>query len=61
MTKTKVKKAAAKSKTHPTHQELEEAAYYRWLERGSPQGDGQEDWYEVENRWRDNIVPTNND
>ena len=46
----------------PSTQELEMAAYYRWLERGAPSGgDGNEDWFEVENRWRDNIVPWNND
>jgi hypothetical protein len=39
---------------------LRKAAYFRWIERGAPEGDGLEDWYEVENRWRDNIVPANN-
>jgi hypothetical protein len=43
------------------HDHLREAAYYRWLERGMPEGQGLEDWYEVENRWRDNIVPSRND
>jgi hypothetical protein len=48
--------------TPPSHEDQKRAAYYRWLERGAPAGgDGQEDWYEVENRWRDNIVPENND
>jgi hypothetical protein len=44
-----------------THEQLKESAYYRWLERGSPEGDGLEDWYGVENKWRDNIVPVRND
>lgn len=37
------------------------AAYYRWLERGAPPNDDWNDWFDVENRWRDNIVPANND
>ncbi|HUO57855.1 MAG TPA: DUF2934 domain-containing protein [bacterium] len=61
MAKTKVKKTDPGAKTAPTPEQVREAAYYRWLERGAPPGDGQEDWYEVENRWRDNIVPANND
>ncbi len=45
----------------PAHHQLREAAYYRWLDRGMPEGEGLEDWYEVENKWRDNIVPSRND
>jgi Protein of unknown function (DUF2934) len=45
----------------PNQEEMRVAAYYRWIERGSPPGDGAEDWYEAENKWRDNIVPQNND
>ncbi|HVZ81547.1 MAG TPA: DUF2934 domain-containing protein [bacterium] len=63
MKKTKGKKAHEDMKPE-TRAEMEEtlrkAAYYRWLERGAPLGDDLNDWYEVENRWRDNIVPANN-
>ena len=52
----KAAKAAA-----PTQDEMKVAAYYRWIGRGAPPGDGAEDWYETENKWRDNIVPQNND
>ena len=52
----------AKPRGKPSHKDLEVAAYYHWLKKGSPAGsDGREDWLEVENRWRDNIVPENND
>lgn len=66
MVREKAKKAGerhpAKHTVKLSQEDLERAAYYRWLERGAPAGgDGQEDWYEVENRWRDNIVPENND
>ncbi len=47
--------------SNPSHGQLREAAYYRWLERGMPEGEGLEDWFEVENKWRDNIVPSRND
>jgi|GEM_PF-5619014 len=60
------KKEPSKSGAHhpsqPTHGEVQLAAYYRWVERGMPEeDDGQEDWYQAENKWRDNIVPANND
>ncbi len=45
-TKKAAKKAVAKSKPIPTHQQIEEAAYYCYLERcekGLP-GDSQTDW-----------------
>jgi len=57
----KRKNLERQSAARPTDEDLKLAAYYRWLERGAPQGDSQEDWYEVENKWRDNIVPTRND
>ncbi len=59
--KTPAKKKTAGPKKEPTPKNLEAAAYDRWLERAAPPGDGLEDWVEVENRWRDNIVPENND
>lgn len=37
-------------------------AYLQWMEKGSAAGeDDWGDWFEVENKWRDNIVPSNND
>lgn len=44
-----------------THEDKQRAAYYRWLERGGPRGDDWNDWFEIENKWGDNIVPRNND
>ena len=36
--------------------------YFQWLEKASQAGeDDWNDWFEVENKWRDNIVPSNND
>lgn len=36
--------------------------YYRWLEKTSQAGeDDWNDWFEVENKWRANIVPFKND
>ena len=33
-----------------------------WSERTPPAGeDDWNDWFEVENKWRDNILPVNND
>lgn len=31
-----------------SQKEREEAAYYRWLERGCPEGDALTDWLEVQ-------------
>jgi hypothetical protein len=45
----------------PTSQQVREAAYFRWVERGSPPEGDLEDWFAVENKWRDNIVPSRND
>lgn len=60
-----MKKPKEKKGVHPDPraemvESIRKAAYYRWLERGAPPGDDLRDWYEVENRWRDNIVPSNN-
>ena len=43
----KVEKKEAKKK-RPSQKELEEAAYYRWLNRGCPSGDDLADWVEAE-------------
>ncbi len=64
MRKTTAKKESKRSETEllmPTLGQLKKAAYYRWLDRGMPEGESLEDWYEVENKWRDNIVPSRND
>ena len=36
--------------------QISAAAYYRWLERGTPWGDDWADWFEVENKWPDPVV-----
>lgn len=40
---------------------LRRADFYRWLERGAPTVDEVKEWDELENKWRDNILPDNND
>lgn len=47
--------------SRPTPEELREAAYYRWLERGTPLGDDWSDWYDAESRWREQIASHRND
>ncbi|MBN1868876.1 DUF2934 domain-containing protein [Candidatus Sumerlaeota bacterium] len=41
-----------------TPEGLQEAAYYRWLERGCPQGDDHSDWFEAEKRIRETKKPS---
>jgi len=36
----------------PTREEIAEAAYQLWIERGSPHGSHEEDWHEAEARLR---------
>jgi len=60
MAATKEKKNV-KTEKKATKKDLEVAAYYHWLERGSPNDDSLTDWVEVENKWRDNILPSRND
>jgi hypothetical protein len=63
MVKDAGKKKERAGKDEPTPEELQVAAYYRWLERereGQP-GSDTGDWLEAENKWRDNIVPSRND
>lgn len=59
------KETNKKGRTPPvpvaTHEDKQRAAYYRWLERGCPTDDDWNDWFEIENKWGDNIVPRNND
>jgi hypothetical protein len=40
---------------------LRRADFYRWLERGAPTVDEVKEWDELENKWRENILPDNND
>lgn len=63
MVKDAGKKKERLGKDKPTPEELQVAAYYRWLERekeGLPGGE-MDDWLEAEDKWRDNIVPSRND
>jgi hypothetical protein len=46
--KKKEKEVAPKGKKELTQEELEMAAYYKWLERGCPHGDPMADWIEAE-------------
>jgi hypothetical protein len=43
----------------PTRDEIARTAYYIWEERGCPEGDGAEFWFEAEERLRgaQNILP----
>ena len=41
-------KAKTRVKKQLTQEELEKAAYYRWLDRGCPHGDEMSDWLEAE-------------
>lgn len=63
MVKDAGKKKEKAGKDKPTSEELQVAAYYRWLERerGGQPGNDTGDWLEAENKWRDNIVPSRND
>ena len=62
MTKLKEKKAPPRHRDKPGARELERRILYRRLIKGPAWvGSGPDDWFEAENRWRDNIVPQNND
>ena len=47
----------------PTHlRDRPRAPYFQWLEKDYDAGeDDWNDWFEVENKWRTHIAPTNND
>ncbi len=51
MAKTKEKEAPKPRHPEATHESLEVAAYYHWLERGCPMGDDLADWVEVERKY----------
>jgi hypothetical protein len=51
----KKKPPVASDKMSP--EQLREAAYYRWLERGCPHGDDHSDWFEAEKRAREKKGP----
>lgn len=51
MAKLKEKESSTKSKVEVPREKFEEAAYYRWLERGCPLGDALTDWVEVEQKF----------
>ena len=62
MHKLKERKHSHRHREKPGPRELERRILYRRLVKGPVAGEsGPEDWFEVENRWRDNIVPSNND
>ena len=50
-TKEKEKKQHAEE---TTHESMEVAAYFHWLERGCPMGDELTDWVEVERKYAAN-------
>jgi hypothetical protein len=41
--------------THDHQQDIEEAAYYKWLNRGRAGGDPQTDWIEAELEFQTNL------
>ncbi len=47
-------KAKGSKKRTLSQQDLEKAAYYRWLNRGGQQGDPDQDWIEAEKQLRQN-------
>jgi len=51
MARTKEKEAVKQAEPETTHQSLEVAAYFHWLERGCPMGDDLTDWVEVERKY----------
>ncbi len=61
MTRTVTKQKRSLAKKVSTRDEPEKAPYFNWPNRGRPADDPTTDWYEAENKWRDNIVPENND
>jgi hypothetical protein len=42
-----------KKPQRPSHEDLQQAAYYRWQKRGTPLGDDLADWHAVEKRMAD--------
>lgn len=57
----KALKVEEKPKKKITREDPDFRASQRWLKRAMPSADEWNDWYEMENKWRDNIVPQNND
>jgi hypothetical protein len=53
MVRTKEKPSKKEHREETSHENLEVAAYYHWLERGCPIGDDLTDWVEVEKKYAD--------
>ena len=43
-------KTKAAMKKELTKEQIETAAYYKWLERGCPHGDAMKDWLDAEKK-----------
>jgi hypothetical protein len=54
MARVKEKEAPKQHQEESTHESLEVAAYFNWLERGCPMGDDLTDWVEVERKYTSN-------
>lgn len=45
------------AESEPTSEEVAALAYQLWVERGSPHGSHEEDWYQAEQKLRDTSQP----